>query len=101
MWGVNYWVLGTGKVQIPDQLGSDGEHKPKQHTDIDNSLNALGQFPGDPLHQRDHALVLVIVAGDDPHQPKAVHHLRGGGQDHTEVCSCGQVLPQSRKQNHK
>ena len=48
----------------------------EERAEGDDPVDALGQLPGNPLHQRDHAVVAVVVARDDPDHPQSVHHRR-------------------------
>ena len=49
---------------------------PEECFDGDGGADPGGQLPGEPLHQRRHPVVPVVVSGEDPHHPQAVHHLR-------------------------
>ena len=60
--------------------------------DVDDFGDALGQLVGDALHERHHALVLVVVARYDPDHAQGVHH---GGQrlaDHVKRRAVADVL---------
>ena len=65
----------------------------EQSSDVDNSGHSFGQFESDSLHERDHAFVAVVMAGDDPDHAKGVHHRRESLDHHVEVTAVGDVLP--------
>lgn len=64
----------------------------EKRADVDDTNDTLTQLPDDAVHQGHHALVRVVVAGDDPYHPQPLHQRCNGVQDQAEVHPCGQVL---------
>jgi len=52
------------------------EYLLKEIAEDDDSVDALGQLPGNLLHQRNHALVAAVMSRDDPDHPQCIHHRR-------------------------
>ena len=66
----------------------------EQRPDADDFGDAFGQFPGDSLHERHHALFSVVMPGNDPNHTNGVHHRRNRLDHHVEVTAKRQVLPE-------
>ena len=66
----------------------------EQRPDADDFGDAFGQFPGDSLHERHHALFSVVMPGNDPNHTNGVHHRRNRLNHHVEVTAKSQVLPE-------
>lgn len=63
--------------------------------DINYVTHTFTQLPGNTLHQRDHTFICVIVARDHPHNLQGLHQRRDRLQDHSKICSRGQILRQT------
>lgn len=75
--------------QVVERCGASSLEK---RADVDDTSDALTQLPDDAVHQGHHALIGVVVAGNDPYHPQTPHQRRNGVQDQAEVHRRGQVL---------
>ena len=73
----------------------DTERRPvllEQRPQIHHFADSLGDLPGNALHERNHPLVFVVVAGDNPHHPQGAHHGGDCFQDNVKARSVRDVL---------
>ena len=73
----------------------DTERRPvllEQRPQIHHLADSLGDLPGNALHERNHPLVFVVVAGDNPHHPQGAHHGGDCFQDNVKARSVRDVL---------
>ena len=64
----------------------------EQRPQIHHLADSLGDLPGNALHERNHPLVFVVVAGDNPHHPQGAHHGGDCFQDNVKAGSVRDVL---------